>query len=102
MAKWEDFRTCPGCGYDFGLDTGERSCHYGRCPYIPEELNVLCDQCRFDFYTMEGNPSCQDPATCEHGAEARGQRRERSGMARDVPPPDHDLSDQGGCHDGGG
>lgn len=72
MTGWQDFRACPGCGYDFATDEGERSCHYFDCPYEPAELNVLCDVCRYDFYTREGNPSCEDPATCEHGAEARG------------------------------
>jgi hypothetical protein len=29
---------------------------------------VLCDTCRFNFMTMEGNPPCQDPLLCEHAA----------------------------------
>jgi hypothetical protein len=36
---------------------------------MPEELNVYCDQCRFNFNTMEGNPPCADPMACEHSAE---------------------------------
>jgi hypothetical protein len=31
----------------------------------------MCDACRFDFVTMEGNASCADPATCDEGAPAR-------------------------------
>ncbi|MDP9297160.1 MAG: hypothetical protein M3O98_00620, partial [Actinomycetota bacterium] len=50
---------------------GERGCSWGECPYVPEELNVFCDYCRFDFLTMEGNSPCADPTTCEHGEEPR-------------------------------
>ncbi len=57
------------CGYDFGTGEGERACAWGACPYLPEELNVFCDYCRFNFYTMEGNPPCDDPITCEHSRE---------------------------------
>ncbi len=56
MAGWEGFSQCPGCGYDFATGKGERSCAWGDCPYLPEELDVFCPQCRFNFRTMEGNP----------------------------------------------
>jgi hypothetical protein len=71
MERWEQFRSCPGCGFDFATGEGEKGCHHYDCPYLPEELDVFCPQCRFDFFTMEGNPSCDDPATCPHGQEAR-------------------------------
>jgi len=71
MATWQDFRKCPGCGYDLGTGEGERSCSWGDCPYVPEELNVFCDTCRFDFVTMEGNAFCEDPMVCEQGEAAR-------------------------------
>jgi hypothetical protein len=71
MARWEGFRQCPGCGFDFASGDGERSCSWGDCPYLPEELNVFCDQCRFNLFTMEGNPSCEDPLTCVHATEPR-------------------------------
>lgn len=71
MGRWEEFRQCPGCNYDFATGGGERSCSYYDCPYLPSELNVFCDDCRFDYFTMEGNPSCDDPALCEHGVDAR-------------------------------
>ncbi len=29
MARWEGFRKCPGCGYDFATGEGERSCSWG-------------------------------------------------------------------------
>jgi len=70
MASWREFRQCPGCGYDLGTGEGERSCSWGDCPYVPEELDVFCEQCRFDFFTEEGNAPCADPMTCEHGAPA--------------------------------
>jgi hypothetical protein len=70
MTRWERFRNCPGCAYDFATGEGERSCSWGECPYLPAELDVFCAYCRFNFYTMEGNPSC-DPKTCSHGEEPR-------------------------------
>jgi hypothetical protein len=42
MARWEGFSQCPGCGYDFATGEGERSCAWGDCPYLPEELDVFC------------------------------------------------------------
>jgi len=68
MASWEKFRTCPGCSYDFATGEGERSCSWGDCAYLPEELDVWCDSCRFNYLTMEGNSRCEDPMTCEHAA----------------------------------
>ena len=38
----------------FATGEGERGCSWGEWPYVPEELNVFCDSCRFDFVTMEG------------------------------------------------
>ena len=67
----EDFRPCPQCSYDFATAAGERGCAWGECPYVPEELNVFCGSCLFDFFTMEGNPPCPDPMACEHGEDAR-------------------------------
>jgi len=69
MAKWEEFRKCPGCGLDLGTGEGDRACSWGDCAYLPEELNVFCDYCRFNFLTMEGNSPCADPLRCEHAAE---------------------------------
>ena len=41
MARWEGFRKCPGCGYDFATGEGERSCSWGECPYVPEAIDVF-------------------------------------------------------------
>lgn len=30
--KWLDLRSCPGCGYDFATDEGQKGCHYYDCP----------------------------------------------------------------------
>jgi hypothetical protein len=69
MGRWTDFRQCPGCRFDFATGEGERSCSWGECPYVPEELDVSCETCRFNFYSGEGNPSCEDPFACSHAAE---------------------------------
>jgi hypothetical protein len=70
MARWEGFQKCPGCGYDIRTGEGERSCAWGECPYLPEELDVFCPNCRFNLFTMEGNPPCDDPMACPHSVEA--------------------------------
>lgn len=62
-------RKCPGCGFDFATGEGERSCAWGECPYLPEDLDVFCSYCRFNYFTMEGNSPCEDPMTCPHGVE---------------------------------
>ena len=66
MARWERFTKCPGCGLDIGTGEGDRGCSWGECPYLPEELDVFCPGCRFNYLTLEGNPPCGDPMTCEH------------------------------------
>jgi len=71
MASWESFRPCPDCGYDLATGEGERSCSWGECPYLPQELDVFCPNCRFNLFTMEGNSQCGRPGVCEHSAEPR-------------------------------
>jgi hypothetical protein len=71
MARWEGFEQCPGCGLDIATGEGERSCSWGDCPYLPPELDVFCPNCRFNFFTMEGNALCGHPQTCDYAAEAR-------------------------------
>lgn len=70
--RWMSFTQCPGCGLDLATGEGERGCALGECAYLPGELDVYCPQCRFNFFTEEGNPPCDDPLACEHGVEARG------------------------------
>lgn len=69
MTRWQEFNKCPGCGLDLVTGEGERSCAWGDCAYLPAELDVFCGYCRFNLYTMEGNPPCTDPLTCEHAVE---------------------------------
>ena len=71
MGDWKGFRQCPGCGYDLATGEGQRGCSWGDCPYLPEDLDVFCSNCRFNFFTMQGNPQCGRPGVCEHGAEPR-------------------------------
>jgi hypothetical protein len=90
MRGWEGFRSCPGCGYDLSTGDGERSCSWGECPYLPEELDVFCPNCRFNFFTMQGNASCGRPGVCEHSSETRSHvANVRTWMETNagVPPP---------------
>jgi hypothetical protein len=66
MPKWLEFDQCPHCTWNIATGEGDRGCSYGDCPYMPEELDVFCENCRFNFVTMEGNPSCEDPMACEY------------------------------------
>ena len=60
------FRQCPDCTYDFATGEGTRSCAYAECPYLPQELDVFCPWCRFNYLTQEGNSPCDDPMQCDH------------------------------------
>lgn len=88
MAKWEEFRKCAGCGYDFATGEGEKACRYYECPYLPPELDLFCAYCRYNFLTQEGNPPCEDPLRCPHGAEPlanlRNFARWRARLRREV------------------
>jgi hypothetical protein len=41
----------------------------GDCPHLPEELNVFCETCRFNFFTTKGNPPGEEPLDCAHAGE---------------------------------
>ena len=58
------FHTCEHCSFDFATDEGERNCHYYECPILPDELDVRCPICLYNFATGDGNPGCSDPPTC--------------------------------------
>ena len=68
MGTWTEFEKCPGCGWDIGTGEGEQDCAWGACAYLPEELDVYCEACRFNYFTLQGNPACADPVECEHAA----------------------------------
>lgn len=59
------FQQCPHCALDLATGEGERGCHYYECPNLPEELDVRCPTCLYNFYTDEGNPECNDAPDCE-------------------------------------
>ena len=48
MGNWMQFEKCGGCGWDIGTGEGERSCSWGECAYLPAELDVYCERCRFN------------------------------------------------------
>jgi hypothetical protein len=56
MAKWMEFEKCAGCGWDIGTGEGDRGCAWGECAYLPQELDVFCEGCRFNYFTLQGNP----------------------------------------------
>ena len=50
---------------------------------------------RINFFTMEGNPPCEDPLTCAHGEEARAhlENLRQWAASRGAPPtPPHASS----------
>ena len=68
------FHQCELCAYDFAHDEGERGCHYYDCPELPEELDVWCPTCRYNFMTRDGNAECNDPPTCDFARRVAPQR----------------------------
>ena len=59
------FRTCPLCDYKPEAGEGQRACHYGECPYLPEAMDTRCPTCLYNFLTDDLRPACGDPPTCE-------------------------------------
>lgn len=59
----------PGLRVRFRHRRGEKVCNYYDCPYLPAELDVFCTYCRYDFFTEEGTPPCEDPLGCPQGPE---------------------------------
>lgn len=62
------FVRCLGCTWNPFTDEGTRGCGWFECPRLPQNLEVHCPYCFFNYVTWLGNPAC-DPATCPHGAE---------------------------------
>lgn len=63
------FQVCEHCTYDFRTGEGLRSCSYGECPYLPDELDVWCPTCLYNFLLDDGNPACGDPPDCDFATE---------------------------------
>ena len=70
------FRQCPLCSFDFVTGEGDRACHYGDCPGLPDELDLRCPQCYYNFLTDDLVPACGDPPTCEFALEEAPRRLE--------------------------
>lgn len=56
--------SCPGCTPAAVTDVNARPCSYYDCPGLPEELEVTCDVCMYDFVAHDGQPAC-DHNSCE-------------------------------------
>jgi hypothetical protein len=68
------FHVCEHCSYDFRTDEGERSCQYGECAYLPDELDVWCPTCRYNFMVGDGNPACGPSPTCDFARNVAPER----------------------------
>ena len=60
-----DFQPCPACQHDFATREGATDCHYFGCPNLPEELNVVCPTCNYNFYADDTVPACGTPPSCQ-------------------------------------
>lgn len=69
-----DFRACPLCEHDIATRQGAAGCHLYDCPYLPDELDVVCPVCYYNFYTGETVPACGDPPSCEFAVETAPER----------------------------
>lgn len=64
------FAACEFCSHDLATGEGERACHYFECPYVPEELVVICPTCQHNFFTGDGPAQCANGKTCDFAREA--------------------------------
>lgn len=64
-----EFVQCAACTYNFVTGEGTRNCHWGDCPYLPEQYKVFCPRCNYNFATGEGAPDCSDPPSCQWALE---------------------------------
>lgn len=55
---------CPGCTPARVTELGARPCSFYDCPGLPEELEVTCRICIYDFAAEDGQVKC-DHDTCE-------------------------------------
>lgn len=83
------FRQCGFCSYDLATGEGERGCHYYGCPSLPEELDVKCPTCLYNFYTDDGNPGCTDPPACYFARVVAPERVRNLGAWLEANDPDH-------------
>lgn len=55
--------TCPGCTPENVARPDARPCSFYACPGLPEELEVTCNLCMYDFAADDGQVKC-DHRTC--------------------------------------
>jgi hypothetical protein len=55
VGNWMEVEKCSRCGWDIGTGEGERGCSWGECAYLPDELGVYRERCRFNYFSLEGN-----------------------------------------------
>jgi hypothetical protein len=68
------FEPCADCTFDFATGEGERSCHYGTCPNLPDALDVRCPQCYYNFVTRDTVPACGESPSCDFALEEAPER----------------------------
>ena len=68
------FTKCTHCSYDFVTGEGERTCNYGACAYLPEELDVTCPTCNHNFVTRETRRACEGGEPCDFALNEAPQR----------------------------
>jgi hypothetical protein len=68
------FDPCPECTFDLVTGEGERSCHYYTCPNLPEELDVRCPRCFFNFMARDTTPGCGERPSCDFAVHEAPQR----------------------------
>ena len=62
---------CPGCTPKTVLAAEARPCSFYDCPGLPQELEVTCEICMFDFANQDGQVKC-DQSTCETALRLKG------------------------------
>lgn len=72
--KYLEFQQCEACGFSLATGEGTRGCHNYGCPTLPEELDVTCPTCLYNFYADDGNPGCTDPPSCEFARKVAPER----------------------------
>lgn len=72
--RFLEFTQCTHCSYDVVTGEGERSCNYGTCANLPEELDVTCPTCNYNFVTRETHRGCEATEPCDFATYEGPQR----------------------------
>ena len=62
---------CPGCTLQHAISEEAKPCSFYDCPGLPDELEVTCDLCLFDFVADDGQVKC-DHRVCETALRLKG------------------------------